>query len=271
MNTYLKMSDSGHIQFDTILNRMEPITLDEMDSIKLMNRIDTKYVTDEITLAGVLEDAIRAGYRVLEADGARISPYDSVYFDTDGLKMFFDHHNHRLTRQKVRTRTYLNTGLTFLEIKRKNNKGRTKKKRTAIPQGEFTSFYEDSEACEYLEKHSAFTAGELSPAIETLFRRITLVNPDKTERLTIDTCLSFKNFRSGLETSMMDAVIIELKQDGRSYSPMKRILLDNRVKPFRVSKYCIATTITMPGIKTGRFKEKLRRIEKTINKKITAQ
>ena len=68
----------------------------------------------------------------------------------------------------------------------------------------------------------------------------------------------------------MDAVIIELKQDGRADSPMKRILLNHRVKPVRVSKYCIATTITSPGIKTGRFKEKVRRIEKTINKKITA-
>ena len=69
----------------------------------------------------------------------------------------------------------------------------------------------------------------------------------------------------------MDAVIIELKQDGRADSPMKRILLDHRVKPVRVSKYCIATTLTMPGIKSGRFKPKVRMIEKTIHKKITAQ
>ena len=38
-----------------------PITLEEMDSIKLMNRIDSKYLTDEATLVRVLEDAAKAG------------------------------------------------------------------------------------------------------------------------------------------------------------------------------------------------------------------
>lgn len=265
------MPDDNHIEFAPQLGRLGTITLGEMESIKLMNRIDTKYLTDEETLVAVLDDAAEAGYMALEADGSKISPYDSVYFDTEGLKTFFDHHNRKLTRQKVRTRSYVNSGLTFLEIKRKNNKGRTKKKRIGIPAAEFNDFSGDAKACGYLAEHSAFTAEMLSPAIETIFKRITLVNPAKTERLTIDTCLSFKSFRSGLETSLLDTVIIELKQDGRADSPMKRILLDHRVKPVRVSKYCIATTLTMPGIKSGRFKPKVRMIEKTIHKKITAQ
>lgn len=265
------MPDDNHIEFAQQLGRLGTITLDGIESVKLMNRIDSKYLTDEATLAAVLDDAAEAGYMALEADGSKISPYDSVYFDTENLKMFFDHHNSRLNRQKVRTRSYVNSGLTFLEIKRKNNKGRTRKKRTVIPASEISDFSCDEAACNYLAKHSAFTAGILSPAIETIFKRITLVNPARTERLTIDTCLSFKSFRSGLETSLMDAVIIELKQDGRAGSPMKRILLDHRVKPVRVSKYCIATTLTMPGIKSGRFKPKVRMIEKTIQKKITAQ
>ena len=63
-------------------------------------------------------------------------------------------------------------------------------------------------ACRYLAGHSDFEAGQLLPTLETLFQRITLVNPDLTERLTIDTDLRFKNFRTGLETSLGDAVII---------------------------------------------------------------
>ena len=49
---------------------------------------------------------------------------------------------------------------------------------------------------------------------------------------------------------------------------MKGILLGHRVKPVRVSKYCIAVTLTDPSIKSGRFKVKVRTIEKIINKKI---
>ncbi len=262
------MEENKHISFVKPLQALRPITLPEMDSIKLMNRIDSKYLTTEAMLLRILSAAAAAGYRVLVTEDMRISPYDSVYFDTAGLKMFYDHHNRRLVRQKVRTRSYMNSGTTFLEIKRKNNKGRTKKKRIAIPVTELMDFQADAPACEYLASHSWFRAGDLSPAVETLFHRITLVNPALTERLTIDTRLCFKNFRSGKETSLQDAVIIELKQDGRAASQMKNILLDLRVKPLRVSKYCIALTLTDPLAKTGRFKIKVRTIEKTIGKKL---
>ena len=262
------MPENNHISFADALERMAPVTLEEMDSVKLMNRIDSKYLTDEAVLLGILADAAEAGYRVLVTEGMKIGPYDSVYYDTAGLKMFYDHHNRRLVRQKVRTRCYLNSGISFLEIKRKNNKGRTKKKRTGIKAEELMDFSGNAPACAYLSAHSWFTADQLSPVLETMFRRITLVNPAMTERLTIDTCLGFRNFRTGLETSLQNAVIIELKQDGRVASQMRNILLDRRVKPVRVSKYCIAVTLTDPSAKTGRFKVKVRRIEKIIGNKL---
>ena len=247
---------------------MAPITLEEMDSIKLMNRIDTKYVTNEATLERVLEAAAAAGYRVLVSDGGRISPYDSVYYDTADLTMFYLHHNRRLVRQKVRTRSYVASGDTFLEIKRKNNHGRTSKKRIGIPSVNMMDFGAIPEACEYLAKYSWFQASELSPSAQTAFSRITLVNPALTERLTIDTRLRFRNYRTGHTMDLQDAVIIELKQDGRAVSQMKHILLDLRVKPLRVSKYCIAITLTNPAAKTGRFKVKVRAIEKIIGNQL---
>ncbi len=248
---------------------MGAITLDEMNAVKLMNRIDSKYVTSEATLLRMLDAAAAAGYRVLETEGARISPYDSVYYDTAGLTMFYLHHNRRLVRQKVRTRQYVNSGDSFLEIKRKNNHGRTSKKRMAIPSDKMMDFGSIPEAADFLARYSWFQAGELSPSARTCFSRITLVNPALTERLTIDTKLAFTNFRTGLRTTLEDAVIIELKQDGRAASQMKGILLDLRIKPLRVSKYCMAITLTDPSAKTGRFKVKVRAIEKIIGKKLT--
>ena len=256
------------IQFGKELAPMSPITLEEMNAVKLMNRIDAKYLTNEETLRGILSDAAAAGYRVLETEGQRISPYDTIYYDTPGLRMFCDHHNRRLVRQKVRTRCYVQSGDAFLEIKRKNNHGRTKKKRIGIPQGEMMDFNGDRAACDYLASHSWFRAEDLSPVLETAFQRITLVNPAMTERLTIDTRLQFKNFRSGKSTTLQDAVIIELKQDGRVASPMRAILLDRLVKPVRISKYCIAVTLTDPSARSGRFKVKVRTIEKTIGNKL---
>ena len=94
------------------------------------------------------------------------------------------------------------------------------------------------------------------------------MNSSLTERLTIDTQLQFKNFRTQLETTLQDAVVIELKQDGRASSQMRNIFLEHRIKPVRVSKYCIAVTLTDPGAISGRFKMTVRAIEKTIGKKI---
>lgn len=245
---------------------MEVIHLEEMDSIKLMNRVDSKFVTTDQMLERILEMADKR-YRVLEVDGKTVADYDSLYFDTATLRMYIAHQNGKLTRQKVRTRTYVSSGDTFLEIKRKNNHGRTKKKRIQIPLEYFRNFSAAEGAADYLEKHSWFKADELSPKLSTQFRRITLVNNEKTERLTIDRNLHFHNFVSGIDASLDGAVIIELKQDGLCYSPMREILSELRVKPLRVSKYCIGTALTDPTVIKSRFIEKIRKIEKLTAKK----
>ena len=262
------MQDSNRTALEAAVSALAPISLGEMDGIKLMNRIDSKYLTDEQTLLKILEDAAEAGYRALSIDGKQITRYNSVYYDTPALGMYYDHRNKHLVRQKVRTRAYMDSGQAFLEIKRKNNKGRTNKKRTEIPVEELMGFSADDNAVAYLAKHSWYTVADISPVLATKFRRITLVNPAMTERLTIDTTLVFENYRTGCNTSLKDAVIIELKQDGRAASQMKGILLSRRVKPTRVSKYCVAVTLTDPQARPGRFKLKVRTIEKTIGKTI---
>ena len=260
-----------NIDFSTLplWQEMAPITLEEMDSIKLMNRIDTKFVTCERVLLDILADAHAQGYRVCTIDGLQVTGYNSLYYDTPGLFMYNAHQNGRKTRQKVRCRTYAVSGQTFLEIKRKDNHGRTRKKRIEIPGEYFTHFGDDPAAAAFLAEKSWFTAGQLQPRCTTGFSRITLVNPAKTERLTIDTGLHFHNYVTGRDGDLQDAVIIELKQDGHLPSPMRAILAKHRVMPYRISKYTIGTVLTDWDAKDNRFKEKVRYIEKTINKKIT--
>ena len=114
-----------------ILNRYESITLDEMKSIRLMNRIDTKFVTTVPTLCRLLEIA-HDDYLVQETGGLRISPYYTLYFDTDDYVMYNRHEAGHLERQKIRIRSYVDAGLSFLEVKTKNNHRRTKKRRMTI-------------------------------------------------------------------------------------------------------------------------------------------
>lgn len=256
--------------FDVVA-RMGAVSLEEISAVSLMNRIDTKYLTTVDKLKLILADASEAGYRVCEIGGQRLMQYASVYYDTPDLQMFTVHRNGKKTRQKVRVRTYLVDGQTYLEIKRKNNRGRTRKKRMQISLEDSMNFGAVPAAADFLRKKSWWSPEEISPETTTDFCRFTLVNPSMTERTTMDMNLSFRNLRSGNEASLEDLVIIELKQDGRAVSDLRRILLDHRVFPYRVSKYCMAVTLTDPQARPGRFLEKLRYIEKLTGKALHAR
>ena len=165
-------------------------------------------------------------------------------------------------RQKIRTRRYSSSGVCFLEIKNKNNHSRTKKKRIQLTEEAYPYYTCDEVATAWLGERCLYDAGSLGATLGTAFKRITLVNPERSERLTIDMDVRFRNFRTGMEAGLGRAVIIELKQDGRAGSRMREILLRHRILPCRISKYCAGITMTTPGIRAGRFKEKVRLIEK---------
>lgn len=238
-----------------------------MESVKLMNRIDTKYAVSLSVLPAIL-DAAQADYYAQEIDGKRVATYDTMYYDTDTLDMYIRHHDRQLVRQKIRVRQYVESQLTFLEIKRKNNKGRTKKKRISVPGFDIngSTFGESKKELwsveDFIAAKSQYTWSELTPHLSTQFHRVTLVNKAKTERLTIDMDLVWKNMISDESKTFNDLVIIELKRDGNVPSPMTKIMMDLRIHPLKISKYCIGTALTTPNIKKNRFKSKIRKIEK---------
>ena len=265
MQRNLVMQDISHI-----LQSFEPISLAQMESVKLMNRIDTKYAVPMAVLPLLLE-AAKADYFVQEIDGKRIATYDTMYYDTESLDMYVRHHDRQLVRQKIRVRQYVDSDLTFLEIKRKNNKGRTKKKRISVPGFNITgeTFGEGKRSLwnveDFVAAKSRYKWAELSPHLWTKFHRITLVNKAKTERLTIDMDLVWDNVVSSEKNTFKDLVIIELKRDGNVPSKMTHIMLEYRLHPLKISKYCIGTALTTPEIKKNRFKAKIRKIEKMLN------
>lgn len=259
------MSNIAHI-----LQQFAPISLSEMEGVKLMNRIDTKYVVPMAVLPELLQMA-EQDYFVQQIAGKRTGDYDTTYYDTEDLEMYIRHHDRQLVRQKIRVREYVESRLYFLEIKRKNNRGRTKKKRIALPSTAITADMigqdknEPIRVDDFLAKKSWYRFEQISPRLKTTFTRITLVNKQKTERLTIDFNLSFKNLRSGVQYSNPEMVIVELKRDGNVPSPMLNIMLALRIKQLKISKYCIGTALTTPEVKQNRFKTKIRKIDKLVN------
>lgn len=251
---------------ETLVGALPPITLEEMSSIRLMNRTDRKFLTDIGTLRQLLALA-RGSYYSQETCGKRISPYRTVYWDSrEEHEMFRTHHCGHRPRTKVRVRTYLDTLDTFLEIKKKNNHGKTKKKRVAVPSIE--AVMNEGAGEEFLTERTGYTFRDIIPTLGNSFNRITLVNTGRTERLTIDFDLRFHNYETGGEATMDNVVIIELKRDGRVHSPILPLLRQLRIKPAGFSKYCIGSAITNPALRQNRFKPRLRRIRKVAGETI---
>ena len=243
---------------DDIIQGMSPISLQEMEGVKLMNRIDTKYITTLPMLERLLGMAADQFF-VQEIDGVRNAAYYTCYFDTPDVRMFHDHQRGKKSRRKVRLRQYLDAGINpFLEIKDKNNKGRTRKKRVLLSDGETIQDHDS-----FVAKHSEFNINELSEKIENRFRRITLVNKEKTERITIDTSVEFHNFVSGRQIRLPNLVIIEWKRDGSiASSRLKPLLKSLRIQERSFSKYVVGMALTDSTLRANRMKPKLHVIEK---------
>ena len=253
-------------RIDELLANLKPITLDEMKEIRLMNRTDTKFVTNKETLARLLELA-QGKYYAQFHFGAKIASYMTTYWDTDGHLFYLEHHNGRAPRQKVRVRTYMDSDDTFLEVKTKNNHGRTKKKRVAVPSQEITG---ENGNEEFLQEKVHLGLADIHPTVRNQFHRITLVNYGKTERLTIDYDVHFHNFETDKDANVGPLVIIELKRDGNVYSPVLDILRQLRIKPLGFSKYCIGSVLTNKGLKQNRFKLRLVKLSKLAGQKLQA-
>jgi len=246
-----------------VLQKHDPITLDQMENIRLMNRIDRKFMTRLSLVPRILQETIPL-YYVQEVLGQRISPYATLYFDTEELTMFNLHHNKKLNRQKIRMRSYVDSHLSFLEIKKKNNKGMTKKVRIKV-NSLSRHILEEDKSSRFVSEQTPYDSASLLPQLENDFSRITLVNKEMTERLTIDFMIRFRNCRTHINGSADNLVIIEIKSDGDAESPIVRILSEFGIRPVSISKYCLGTVLTNPGAKHNQFKRKLVYINKLTN------
>ena len=243
-----------------IIDKFTPITLGEMDEVRLMNRVDTKFAFSFVAFKTILEK-LTNDYKTLEIEGTRTPFYKSLYFDHKNFKFYKDHHNGRTDRHKVRFRNYVESNLFFLEIKHKV-KGRTKKKRILV----------DGIPDVLDERHLVFLRKNISPEIDlepkmwNSFHRITLVNNELKERLTLDFQLTFEWGTTKREFNNL--VIAELKQETiNPNSPFYKLMKTSIIRPYRLSKYCVGA-IELYGIgvvKYNRFKEKLLKL-KSINK-----
>ena len=241
------------------LSEFNSITLQEMDGVKLMDRTDTKFTFNINELPVILKEA-KNHYRILDVEGNRISRYKTLYFDTQNFALYNQHHCGKLNRYKIRHRTYVESNLGFLEVKFKNNKGRTLKtriKEVSVPD------LSSGKSFDFLKKTLPFDPLILLPKIWINYSRITLVNKVSAERLTLDLNLEFE--RDGKTELLNQLVIAEVKQDSKIASPFVAIMRHKHIRQGSISKYCFGIASSYKEVKQNNFKRKLLNVKKIIN------
>lgn len=241
-----------------VIDIFDGISLEQMDRVTLMNRTDRKFWFNISHLEELLND-IKDDYYILEINGERNLPYSTTYYDTNDDHMYLSHHRGKLNRFKIRRRNYISTDCSFLEVKFKNNRGRTIKERVSTSYS--NPSFESNEG-EFIATKSPYNCEDLHKVLVNGFRRLMLVSKQMNERCTIDQELAFESNGVGIKLDQL--VIVEVKSEGRAKSKIIEAMSKRRLKPAGFSKYCMGRSITDSSLKKNAFKFKHRQIERHI-------
>lgn len=247
-----------NIDLIKILNNFDSISLNQLGNAKLMDRTDTKFIFHYNELPSILND-LKLHYKCLEIDGVINSTYETLYFDTANNHQYIQHQNGKANRYKIRFRNYVESKLSYLEIKFKSNKERTIKTRIkSTLEDNLTEIQK-----KFIETNSNLNPELLMPKVWINYKRICLVNKTSNERLTLDTNLEII---FGNKSILLDNLVIaEVKREGKNPSPFIETVKKHSVREGGISKYCLGIALTNKNIKTNRFKEKLIKIKRIQN------
>jgi len=243
----------------SLSERFSPISLKEMDSVALLNRIDTKFVMTGAQLLKTL-NSLTHNYRILSVKGRRLNHYRTLYFDFPNFDLYNLHINDRANRYKVRSREYIDSSQSFIEVKHKTPKDRTIKSRilTDQPVTEMSL-----EAENWLQGVFPYDCRSLEPKLWNTFTRITLVNLQHGERVTLDVDLSFY---TASKVAHLDGIAIaEVKIDANNHtSPFLAQMHAQKIRPQGFSKYCIGVSLLYDQVKKNAMKARMLKIEKMV-------
>lgn len=240
----------------------DAIGLDELNrKAEMLDRLDRKYLVPRHRLIMLLEE-LRTAFDVLEIDRQREFTYATTYFDDEELSSYYDHHQGRRKRWKVRIRHYKNADFIYLEVKTKECRSMTVKRRLKIAENVVEL---DQASIDFIndchrKSYGTGLTGALRPVIAMEYNRITLVAKDGGERLTIDNDLQF-SANQIVNGPDVEKYIIETKS-ARGNGLADRVLRSLHLQPTKhVSKYCLGMAATGQTARQNTFLPALRRLE----------
>lgn len=236
------------------LRRVSLADLD--DAAALLDRVDRKYVVAGPLVAAMLQEC---GGRLsaLEIDGRRSFSYESYYFDTPELDSYRGAALKRRRRFKVRTRTYVDSETTLLEIKTRDGRGRTVKRRRPIDHAdryriplEMRPFIDETTGIDDL-------GARLVEILGSRYSRTTLLDSSDGARITLDAglvCFA----PGGRAVGLGDQVVLETKSEG-SATAIDRWLWSHGTRPTKISKFGTGLAALHPELPSNKWHRTLQR------------
>jgi len=239
--------------FSGILNAFQTFSLYELDSTNLLmkNRFETKYYFNLTHLDKILR-ACQNKYNILKIDDRLVFDYQNCYFDTKDFQLYYKHHNGKAERYKIRQRIYLNSQLSFIEVKQKTKKGDTNKYRQEAISLE--------NAASFLQSHISLDYTQLVPAIENRYNRITLLHKKNEEKVTIDINLNFASEKNKIAFNQI--AIAEVKSESYSGTDFSKIMKTLDIREGGMSKYCMGLIALGIPVRHNLFNQSYKQIIK---------
>ena len=250
-----------------VLHGRQPIGLEAIESVALMDRFDSKFLVPVHWLLEVVQ--YLKSHQVLTIDGQVSTRYNNLYFDTADWISLEDHIRGRNTRFKIRIRQYENTGVAFLEVKKRDVYGKTTKERIVRASNQPWNAEWTPREREFVAQHVPYAA-ELRPTLRGAFDRFTLADLATGERITFDQNVAFvepqdQGKPEAWNTPAPHLAIVEWKQHQINHqgSLMQsfRQQAERRGplgRAVRVSKFVLGNAILRPGYAMRSYKSALR-------------
>lgn len=251
--------------FKNELKDFSKITLSELNATaSFLKRIDRKFLLTTNEFKEILNE-LKDDFKVLEIDSKRSFEYDNVYMDTEDYLFYNQHQNRENIRTKVRTRLYKDVNKAFFEYKLKEN-WVTKKFRYDFPVEEHWNMTKwKIRFFQWIWQ--SFNAWEnwptIFPSICTSYKRISLVNKDWSERLTIDYNIKTSDLRSykSKEVDLKNLVIIESKSLSENCKSCEILKKHWHNKAKSCSKYSLWVIYSWLAKKFDTFKDTIAKIK----------
>jgi hypothetical protein len=245
---------------ELLLQDFGSISLGEVNSkAELLKRRDNKYLVPVSLLIEVLNGATDS-FDVLTIKGQKIFAYSTVYYDDGNYQCYFDHHNGRRKRVKVRQRLYEQSNANYLEVKLKSTRKATIKYRLPIQSSSLNQLTSnDIEFIDnnYFEHYCRKFDLSLKTSLAMRYFRFTLVGKHCGERVTVDSNLCFVG-NTSLTTIDSDQLIVEVKSRN-GLGLFDKLLRKSGVRPKkRLSKYCLGLCLTDKPERINKFLKPMR-------------